>query len=884
MKNLTFFMVMCSLLLLSSGYSQTYNMTSGTVNTCSGTFYDNGGLGLYLNNSNVTQTFCGNTPGTTIRASFTTFQVDALDQLMIYDGPTTFSPLIGVYTGSSLTGISLTGTTGCLTFRFVSNGFTALNGWSATLSCAFACQPFTPIADSLSVMPDTSVDKIVRLCIGDALFMSGSANYSNNGTFYNQSDATSTFKWRTGDGFTYTTKNVNHVFTIPGIFDIHLEVTDTNGCVALTKIARALISIPPTFKNAKIFPSDSICLGDTAILTISDSGLFIPFQPPALNNAGVTFLPDGSGVSYSDVIPVSIFAPTATFGTGYLKGIYVNMEHSYLGDLEITISCPNGQVARLKEYPGGGGTFLGEPIDQGFGATSVPGIGYTYEFTNFSPTYGTMVAENANHQQTFTDLAGTTYTNVNYLPAGTYTPFQNLSTQLAGCPLNGNWTITITDNLGSDDGYIFFWGLNFDTTIRPPASTSQVILGVRDSSIWTSTSPIINVLGDTSTLTSPTVPGIHQYTYQIYDNFGCTHDTTLSLYVRPKPVSNAGADSSTCLLSNQLQGVTMPRSTANTWSWYSDNPTGSSAINNTNIYNPTTVVNEYGTYYYILEETVDGCQTTPDTVEIEYIEVVNTISVLIENDTLCLPENAVFVNTSDMTEFDSILWSFGDGRSSRNQGSVTHDYENPGCYDLTVTLVNSLGCTVDSVLTNIVCAFPSPFADFSSNPFEPIVPQTLINFTNLSSGATSYVWEVAGLDTSNLTDYSYEFPKVDGGSYLVTLTATNEGGCVDDITKTIEIKNPLNYFIPSAFTPNDDGLNDEFKVVFNNNLITEYSFIIFNRWGEVIFFSLDPDEAWDGKFEGELVPEGIYVYKIKGKEKQQLDGFEKFGQVSVLRL
>ena len=885
MKKLNHILLGFFLMLMNLGISQTYNMSSGTTNTCSGTFYDSGGLGLYANNSNLNQTFCSNSPGSLIRVNFSAFQTEAnLDVLRIYDGPTTASPLIGSYSGvGTLNGVTITSSTGCLTFNFISDGSVNYNGWTSTFNCTYACQPFTAVADSLSPSPDTSAQQILQICNGSTVNMFGDADYPSSGTYYGQNNSTSTFSWRIGDGTIVPGQNASHTFNSPGVFDITLEVIDTIGCVSRQRGARVYVSGAPNFRKAVILPNDTICFGDTALIVVTDSGLFTPFTPPVLNAAGVTFLPDGSGLSYRDTIPVSIFSPTATFQNGFLDGIYVNMEHSYLGDLEIRLTCPNNTTVILKEYPNGGGTFLGEPVDPAGGTPLNPGIGYTYEFTHLNPTYGTMVSEAGNYTYNYTDVLGNNYVNQNYLPAGTYSSFQNLRTTLAGCPMNGNWIITVTDNLLVDNGYIFFWGLNFDTTIRPPANATAPILASRDSSTWFG-GTTLSTPGDTSALVSPILSGSHQYTYRIYDNFGCIHDTLLEVYVKPKLTSNAGPDFTTCRLDYQLNGVQIPGASESTWQYYSVSATGNSLISDTSIYNPTTNVNEYSPFYYILEETIDGCQTYPDTAMITHTQVQNTIDISVNDDTLCLPQLVTFTNNSDMTSFDSIYWSFGDGNSSNTQGTASHNYTFEGCYDLKVTLVNTLGCKVDSVLPNLVCAYPTPVASFSSNPFEPIVPETEIFFTNQTSGATTYLWDFAGLGTSILTDDFFEFPKTDGGKYPVTLSATNEGGCFDQITKIITIKNPLSYWIPSAFTPNDDGVNDEFRVVFNNSSsVTEYTFFIFNKWGEVIFSSTDPDEIWDGKYKGVLVQADTYVFKIIGKEEFEIDGFVKYGHITVIR-
>ncbi|TAH41151.1 MAG: T9SS type A sorting domain-containing protein [Bacteroidetes bacterium] len=158
------------LLLQETSHAQTYTMTSGTVNTCSGTFYDPGGASNYGNNLNVTQTFCA-TGSNCISFTFTSFRTQGgNDFLYIYDGPTIASPLIGTFSGSTSPG-TVTSTSGCLTFRFVSNGSTNRQGWSANISC-------TPCGSTFLLNNNTAVNT----CSG--LFYDSGGSSGN----YGQSD------------------------------------------------------------------------------------------------------------------------------------------------------------------------------------------------------------------------------------------------------------------------------------------------------------------------------------------------------------------------------------------------------------------------------------------------------------------------------------------------------------------------------------------------------------------------------------------------------------------------------------------------------------------------------------------------------------------------
>lgn len=189
---------------------------------------------------------------------------------------------------------------------------------------------------------------------------------------------------------------------------------------------------------------------------------------------GALALPDGIGVSYSTVVAINGFPASATVTSATdLEDVCVNMEHSYLGDLEIRLICPNGQFAILKQYPGGGGTYLGQANDAG--PNGVPGIGAEYCFSA-SATWGTMLQENTlGNWVTAGNPPG------NSMTPGTYSPFQSFN-NLIGCPLNGNWTLRVTDNLAIDDGFVFGWNLTFggsgtnDTsaTVNEPAPISVI--------------------------------------------------------------------------------------------------------------------------------------------------------------------------------------------------------------------------------------------------------------------------------------------------------------------------------------------------------------------------------------------------------------------------
>ncbi|HRH67750.1 MAG TPA: hypothetical protein PLU53_15745, partial [Bacteroidia bacterium] len=125
--------------ILHTVVAQTYNMGNSNISACAGTFYDSGGnAGQYLDNENSVMTFCSSTSGQCVRLTFTSFNLETtFDQMIIYNGPNTASPVIGTYTGTTSPG-TVTGTSGCLTIAFTSDGSVTRAGWAATVSCV-AC-------------------------------------------------------------------------------------------------------------------------------------------------------------------------------------------------------------------------------------------------------------------------------------------------------------------------------------------------------------------------------------------------------------------------------------------------------------------------------------------------------------------------------------------------------------------------------------------------------------------------------------------------------------------------------------------------------------------------------------------------------------------------
>lgn len=493
-----------------------------TINTCSGVFYDSGGpAGFYNNNENYTITFCPTTAGSSIRIDFTNFQLGQGDQLCVFDGINTAAPSFGCFSNvipASAAQASATNSSGCLTFSFTSDNFDVNQGWAGTISCQLPCQTIlSQLASSLPVSVPL-VDGYIDICPGQQVNFVGQGNYPQNNTTYFQQDATSTFQWSI-EGQPYSGQNISYVFNNPGGYKVQLSITDSLGCKSTNLLnQRVRVSEDPTFAGT-FSTNNTICIGDTLTLTGEVTPPIQSFASP-LSRGDSIFLPDGVGVCYQTSLIFNDFNPGQTLTSlNQLIDICVTMEHSYMGDLNISIECPNGNTVNLHQYSGGGGTFLGEPIDIDIDLS--PGLGYQYCFTPTSTQTWTQAV----------NVGNVSLINGNAtLPPGNYAASQSLS-GLIGCPLNGTWEIEICDNLAIDNGYIFSWGMQLAPSVYP--ALDSFTSSITNQHWILNPNSIIANQGDTIVTVVPNAPGTLSYDFSVTNEFGCNYDTTIVVTVLP---------------------------------------------------------------------------------------------------------------------------------------------------------------------------------------------------------------------------------------------------------------------------------------------------------------------------------------------------------------
>ncbi len=321
----------------------------------------------------------------------------------------------------------------------------------------------------------------------------------------------------------------------------------------------------------------------------------------------------------------------------------------------------------------------------------------------------------------------------------------------------------------------------------------------------------------------------------IVSTTNCVDTLSVTISVFATPLINAGNDVSICTGDN----TQLSASGATSYSW---SPV--IGLSNALIANP--VAMPTSTTTYIVSGTTNGCSSTDDvTVSILATSAVNPSP----DQIICLGDSAQLAVAAAAT----YLWSPANSLScSTCQNPIAFPSVNT-IYTVTITEANGCDNTAQITITveGIVLTVSN---DVTINAGDA----TQLN----ASGATNYLWQPSSsLDADNISD-PVATPSI---TTTYTVTGTSPNGCVEIETVTVTILPLSNLFVPNAFSPNGDGLNDEIKLIAVGNL-DEIIFRIYNRWGEMVFETDDANFGWDGFYKGFEQEMGTYIYYVRGTD------------------
>ncbi|MBU0487482.1 MAG: T9SS type A sorting domain-containing protein [Bacteroidetes bacterium] len=749
-----------SLIWVVGGFAQNpfVLISSGdSVSQCGWDMFDSGGeAGSYSNNEYFTQTWYSSSgaPNTHITASITMFNVAAGDTLFIYDGESTAAPLLAainntIFTAPGKFRASVYNPTGCLTFVFKSDTSIVGAGWSMNVACGQACQRIVAAIDSATT-PRPGNGNFVDICPHDTITFvadTSQAVFPDNDYFYHQDASSTIWTWDFGDGSpNQSGHTVSHVYSQSRGYTVNLSAADTNGCIGLeipeVRVRTSGNPIQSVFFLPNVCVRDTIDIG--AAFEVEDfSGSSAQFPGPnGLQMFDSTmFIPDGPYCDtscYFTEVTFDLFLPGQTISSGTdITEICINMEHSFAGDMEITIYCPNGQSVLLKEDVPNGQAYMGVPYgganhgDFDFGCdpdSNLAGTGWNYCWSEVNPNIGFMNP----YAISFTQLDSTNVAahTGNYAPEG---PFSGLT----GCPLNGTWSIEICDYWHSDNGYIFEWWLALDPVLMPNFWTYEVPV---DTTIWCG--PYILNSTDSSALVVPGNTGTYYYIMAVVDSFGCMYEAETYIVTMPKPYVYC-MESISC-----VDGTDTLKAGGNYASciW-------SPALGLDTTVGPVVVASPPSTTFYSVTATgLNGCKGS-DGVEVRFPISVDLV-VQPDSAGICL-ENDIELVASGAASY---IWS-GAGLSAYSGSTVVADPFVTTTY--TVVGESNYGCG-DSA-TVVVVVFPSPPA-----------PELLVGDSTLTTSlAESYIWYFNNIPVPGSNQQSIIVDQT--GNYFVQIF--DEHGC-----------------------------------------------------------------------------------------------------------
>lgn len=406
-------------------------------------------------------------------------------------------------------------------------------------------------------------------------------------------------------------------------------------------------------------------------------------------------------------------------------------------------------------------------------------------------------------------------------------------------------------------------------SIQPNYSyTWSTLEGINDSTI---SNPTFNQIN----LTGIVVP--KQFILTVTSS-GCQDRDTVTVELNPQPIATFVAPQPQCYRGNsfnfEAEGIYSDLARF-VWSFGSQAFPDSSGLSE-----PEDITfNSTGQQLVRLLIIDRGCPSNT------YIVPVNVLKMPVANFSAnrvetCEPSLILFNNTSENE--NGILnysWDFGNGKFS-NLKNPSILYNNSGLYDVSLTVSDLNNCSDTYEIKNMITVNPTPVAEFSLFPSVTTITEPMVIIEDLSKNATECKYIIGSIDTVFTFDRDYIFP--DTGSYNVTQVLRNQFGCMDSITKIVRIDLGYKVYIPTAFSPNNDGINDRFRIYGED--IFECEIMIFNRWGQLLYTSYDMENGWDGtiRTNNNSVVGGTYVYSISLKDKLG-NKFDYDGTVTLLK-
>jgi len=625
------------------------------------------------------------------------------------------------------------------------------------------------------------------------------------------------FDWKFGDGTNDTNRNISHTYTAINNFKIMLIGKSNMGCI--DSMSKTVVVYPNAVPNFSINNN-----------------------PQCFNTHSFNFTNSSSLVNGTYVNEWNLGDGTVLGSTNVLGKIYNAFVDSFAVRLKTTtdLGCVDSMIIFSK--------LNKNPISN----FEINDTGQCLSNNSFVFTDKTsQINGSASFTWSFGDGTFSTNQNANhvYAIAGTNKVKQVVITD-KGCKDSALIDVFINPNPVSNftinDSTQCFKGNDFAFT-----ETGAITKGTYTSN-WT--------FGDAQSGVGNSIN--HQYsaptntniTLTLTSDSGCiaTNAIGVEIYANPN-VGFMVNDSAQCLDGNNFKFTDTTKNLAAgfTRAWYADAVQLIPTVSNTQ----STFTNTGIHRIKLQVVSADGCMdslTKLLTVEAHPDFDITGSDKLCLNQTLNLTANSLDPN---------LVYSWKENKKNAvicNPYKVNGDII--GARNIVLSAINDAGCETDSTLNARVVVYPLP---------KPVIDTAIIHLTEgvevlfkdmTPTTVVARNWDF--LPPGSGSDSIESIVLFDTATIIARLTVTDKNGCVNSIAAPYFIVIPNNIYLPTAFTPNGDGRNEEFKIP-GFAKFKQYSMRIFNRWGELVFESSDPNRGWDGKYKGTLAMAGNYGYLIE---------------------
>ena len=762
------------------------------------------------------------------------------------------------------------------------------------------------------------------VCDGNAYVFTDNSN--GNGAVINAWD------WDfTNDGTVdASTQNTTNLYPSNGAYDVELTVTTQEGCVGSVIQTVNVLALP-----IAIFNVSQECQGVATSFTDASttaSGTITGWQWDFTNNGSVDnvtqnptnvmgatgsyttslIVTTSNGCTNSTTNPVVVDPlPSASYTwTDVCEGLAMNFTSTSsvssgtitgyqwdFGDLVGNAATQNATYTY--GTPGNYNAVLTVTTDQGCIGTATNSVEMfndpTADFVFADVCNGTPVSfmQTANgngatigtYQWDFTNNGSVDFTGVGtdftYGAAGTYDANLTVTTT-DGCTDNLVQSVTVfASPVASFTGQNVCEG--FDVTFT---NNSSVASGTLTGYAWDFGMGAVSA-AQTPTQNFPN-EGVYNVILTVTSNNGCTNSFTSPVQIYPTPVPqfivNDVCDGSVANFTD-FSTVSNANTANNITNWQWD--FGTIPVTTATGQFASTTYPNVGTYTVTLDVTSNnGCvNSTTNDVTIYPNPVIDFTSPNPDGCTTWCPD---FTNNSSIASgtINSYLWNLGDGTASTDATPI-HCYTNGSLvtqtYTVSVTMTSDFGCTTSATEFDLITVYPTPVAAFSNDPLQGSIYEPTINFINESLISTTYDWDFAGLGSSNVLNPTFTFPDQDSGTYEVCLHVESLYGCVNDVCHDVFIQGFSNLFVPNSFTPDGDGINDFFMPSLYGYSEDDYKFMVFDRWGLLLYETDNLSGSWNGVFKNTNCQQDAYVWKLVAKDKYTGEQVERIGHVTLLR-